>query len=117
MAKDFKQAKTTSIIGEKTTLDGDLIVEGGIRFDGKIKGDILCQSVVYLGDTAEVKGNITAEALISSGRVEGNVVARQHVQVSLPGSLKGNIETSELILEKGVYFHGSCRMTEPLPKA
>jgi cytoskeletal protein CcmA (bactofilin family) len=114
MPKDFKQAKTTSIIGEHTELDGDLVVEGGIRFDGKIRGDIHCKSVVYLGETAEVKGNIIAEAVISSGRIEGNVTARQHIQVTLPGSIKGDIQTSELILEKGVYFHGSCKMTEPV---
>ncbi|HUJ73373.1 MAG TPA: polymer-forming cytoskeletal protein [bacterium] len=100
-------------MGEQTELTGDLEVQGGIRIDGRIKGDIKCDSVVYLGETAWVQGNITAEALISSGKVEGNVHSRQHIQVTLPGSIKGDIETSELVLEKGVYFQGTCRMTAP----
>jgi len=110
MIKDFRSAKTTSFLGEQTEVQGDLEVEGGIRIDGHVVGDVRCKSVVYLGATGSVKGNITAEALISSGKVEGNVTSRQHVQVSLPGSIKGDIETAELILEKGVYFDGQCRM-------
>jgi len=113
--RDFRNAKTTSILGEQTELLGDLDVEGGIRIDGRIVGDVRCKSVVYLGETGSVKGNVTAEAFISSGKVEGNVVSRQHVQVSLPGSIKGNIETAELILEKGVFFDGQCRMIAPDP--
>jgi cytoskeletal protein CcmA (bactofilin family) len=111
MIKDFRNAKTTSFLGEQTEVQGDLEVEGGIRIDGHVVGDVHCKSVVYLGETASVKGNITAEALISSGKVEGNVISRQHVQVSLPGSIKGDIETAELILEQGVFFDGMCRMT------
>jgi cytoskeletal protein CcmA (bactofilin family) len=113
MLKDFRQAKTTGFIGEHTEMVGDLVIEGGIRIDGRIKGDIQCKSVVYLGATASVEGNINAVALISSGRVVGDVVAPQHIQVNIPGSIKGDIRTSELILEKGVFFQGSCQMTEP----
>jgi cytoskeletal protein CcmA (bactofilin family) len=97
-------------VGEQTELLGDLEVEGGIRIDGHIVGDVHCKSVVYLGESGTVKGNITASAFISSGKVEGNVVSHQHVQVSVPGSVKGDIETAELILEKGVFFDGYCRM-------
>ena len=115
MVKDFRTAKTTSFLGEQTEIEGDLEVEGGIRIDGHIVGDVHCKSVVYLGESGSIKGNVTAEALISSGKVEGNVVSRQHVQLSLPGSIKGDIETAELILEKGVFFDGQCRMV-PLDK-
>jgi cytoskeletal protein CcmA (bactofilin family) len=116
MNRDFRDAKTTSFLGEQTELQGDLEIEGGIRIDGHIVGDVHCKSVIYLGETGSIKGNVVAEALISSGKVEGNVVSRQHVQVSLPGSIKGDIETAELVLEKGVFFDGQCRMV-PLDKA
>jgi cytoskeletal protein CcmA (bactofilin family) len=35
------------------------------------------------------------------------------VQLSLPGSVKGSIRTRELVLEKGVFFDGSCTIVEP----
>ena len=34
--------------------------------------------------------------------------------VDVPGgSINGSIETRELVLEKGVFFDGSCKITEP----
>ncbi len=113
MSKDIRNVKTTSFLGEGTELDGNLVVHGGLRIDGKVRGSIKSGSVVTLGDTAHVEADIQAHALISSGRIEGNIVSDQHVQLSLPGSVKGSIQTRELILEKGVYFDGSCKIIEP----
>lgn len=111
--KDFRHAKTTSFLGEGTELEGRLEVKGGLRIDGKLKGSIHSGSVVTLGDTADVQADIHARAVISSGHVEGDIVSAEHVQLSLPGSVKGSIQTRELVLEKGVFFDGSCTITEP----
>lgn len=117
MAKDLRSAKTTSFLAEGTELDGELTITGGIRIDGRVKGRITSESVVFLGDTARVKANIQAEGVISSGQVDGNIHSAQQVQVSNPGSIRGSIETRELILEKGVFFDGFCKIIEPEPKA
>ena len=111
--KDYRHAKTTSFLSEGTELEGRLDVKGGLRIDGKMKGSIYSGSVVTLGDSAHVEADIHARAVISSGHVEGDIVSAEHTQLSLPGSVKGSIQTRELILEKGVFFDGSCKITEP----
>ncbi|HKJ00127.1 MAG TPA: polymer-forming cytoskeletal protein [bacterium] len=113
MSKDYRHAKTTSFLGQGTELEGRLELRGGLRIDGKLKGSVLSGSVVTLGDTAHVEADIHARAVISSGRIEGDIVSAEHVQLSLPGSVKGSIHTRELVLEKGVFFDGSCKITEP----
>ncbi|MBI4081740.1 MAG: polymer-forming cytoskeletal protein [Candidatus Lambdaproteobacteria bacterium] len=107
----LKSHKTTSFIGEGSEFEGTLVVKGGVRIDGRLKGDLKSESVVYLGDAASIEGDVTAEAVISSGRIEGDIDAAQLVQVHLPGALKGAVRTREIVLEKGVYFDGSCKMT------
>lgn len=113
MAKDFRSMKTTSFIAEGTELSGTLTIKSGIRIDGKVRGDIRSESVVYLGDTAKVDANIDAEAVISSGKIKGDISSARHVSISNPGSINGSIETQELVLEKGVVFDGSCKIIEP----
>jgi len=113
MTRNYKNFKTTSFLSEGSALEGVLTVKGGIRIDGSLKGRIHSESVVYLGDTADIEADIEAEAVISSGKVAGNIASVQQVQVNLPGSVKGSIETRELVLEKGVYFDGSCKITTP----
>lgn len=112
MAKSSKPPKTTSIIGKNANLEGELTLKGGIRIDGKFSGKLLCDSVIFLGDTADVNAIIHAEAVISSGQVEGEIRSARQVHFNLPGSFKGSVETQELILEKGVFFHGPCKMTD-----
>jgi len=113
MPKELRNTKTTSFISEGTVLEGILEVKGGIRIDGRVKGAIHSDSVVILGDTARVNADIIAAVVVSSGKVEGDIHSETQVQVSLPGSLKGSIRTRELILEKGVFFEGSCQIIEP----
>jgi cytoskeletal protein CcmA (bactofilin family) len=113
MAKEFKSVKTTSFIAEGTELIGKLTIKGGIRIDGRVKGDIFSESVVFLGDSAKVDANIQAKAIISSGKIKGDISSAQQVQISNPGSINGSIETKELVLEKGVFFDGSCKIIEP----
>lgn len=113
MSKDLKSMKTTSFLGENTELIGNLSVKGGLRIDGKLKGSIESESAVIIGDHAHINANINARVVIASGRVEGDIHAQGHVQINLPGSMKGSIETQELIVEKGVYFDGSCQIIEP----
>ena len=113
MAKNLRNIKTTSFLGENTELIGNLTVDGGLRIDGKLKGTINSGSMVTLGDKAHVQADIRARAIISSGHIEGNILSAEHVQLTLPGSVKGAIQTRELILEKGVFFDGSCKIIEP----
>jgi cytoskeletal protein CcmA (bactofilin family) len=113
MAQSFRDHKTTSFLAEGTELVGTLEVKGGIRIDGKLKGEIRSESVIYVGDQAEIEANITAEGVISSGKIAGDITTGQQVMVSLPGSIKGAVVTRELILEKGVYFDGTCTIADP----
>lgn len=113
MMKGYSHVKTTSFLGENTELIGTLTVTGGLRVDGRIQGAIHSESVVTLGAGAVVRANIRARAVISSGRIEGDITSAELVQVALPGTIKGAIETRELVLERGVFFDGSCKIIEP----
>ena len=113
MGKNFRNVKTTSFVAEGTELAGTLTVKGGIRIDGRVKGDIHSDSVVFLGASARVNANIHAKAVISSGKITGDIASAQQVEISNPGSIKGSIGTRELTLERGVYFDGSCKIIAP----
>lgn len=113
MARSFRDVKTTSFVSEGTELNGVLEVQGGIRIDGRVRGEIHSASVVYVGDQADIEADIEAEGVIASGRIKGNLHAARQVMLNVPGSVSGSIATRELILEKGVYFDGSCTILEP----
>ncbi len=112
MAKDYRNVKTTSFLAKGTKLVGTLTIKGGIRIDGQVNGEINSESAVFVGDSAQVNANIQAPVVISSGKITGDITSAQQVQITNPGSVKGAIETRELMVEKGVFFDGSCKIIE-----
>ena len=112
MSKIFSDVKTTSFLAEGTELDGVLEVRGGLRIDGRIKGEIRSESVVYVGEQADIRANISAEGVVANGKIRGNIRSARQVVLNLPGSIIGSVETRELILEKGVYFDGECSIIQ-----
>jgi cytoskeletal protein CcmA (bactofilin family) len=87
---------------------GTLSLEGTVRIDGRLEGEIHTKGTVIIGEAAIIEGDVNADAVISGGRVTGNIVASKKVELLAPGSLIGTIKTPLLSLEEGVAFSGNC---------
>ena len=97
-----------NIIGEGCRLEGEVLFDQMTRVHGVVKGKIRARdgSVLILGETALVEGEIQADTLIVDGFVQGNIVARTLVVVSRTGRVVGNISSPSLKLEFGSFFEG-----------
>ncbi len=108
-----KENKTTSFLSESCELKGELYTKGGIRIDGKLRGSLNCESVIYIGETGEVEAEIATRSLVSGGKITGNVTAEDAVHINSPGSIEGEIRTCNLAIDKNVYFNGKCHLLTP----
>jgi len=110
MAKDAKiDGKLNSLLGKDSNFKGDFSVQGGIRVDGKLKGNVSAD-VVFLGKDASVDGNITSKSAVIGGKVMGNVIAEESLELQGNAQVIGDIFTKRIIIEEGVVFHGYCDM-------
>lgn len=91
-------------------IDGRLSFEGSVRIDGTVDGEIEAQETVTVGETATVRAQITAGAIVVKGKVTGDLVARTRIELQAPGCLRGNITTPSLVVHEGVVFEGHCSM-------
>ena len=91
-------------------VSGQLSFQGAARIDGTVDGDIQCQGTLTIGESAEVKAKITAQAVVIRGKVEGNVSAKEKIELIAPARLIGDIDTPRLIITEGVVFDGDCSM-------
>lgn len=103
--------KIDTIIGKNTIIEGTIKTEETIRIDGSLKGDIVCSGNLFIGESAELFGNIKAKNVTIAGRVEGNVNSQGQLILTSSGKLKGDIEVVNLSIEDGAFFEGSCKMT------
>lgn len=105
-------ADAHTILGREARFNGKLTFEGAVRIDGQFDGEIFTDDLLLVGPGAEIRASIKVGSIIINGTVEGDIVAKTSVEIKAPGKVRGNVSTPTLIVEKGVTFDGSCRMSE-----
>jgi cytoskeletal protein CcmA (bactofilin family) len=85
-------------------IEGNIVTEGEIQIDGRLKGDILCRRLL-IGDTGRIDGEITAETLQIHGEVVGKIIASK-VVVARSARVTGDIIHDSVEIEAGARLDG-----------
>lgn len=99
-----------AFIGEGTTFKGTLSFQGTVRVDGKLDGEIFTKDTLVVGESAEIRADIHAGAIVIGGTIHGNITAEKKIELHSGARLYGNISTPSLVIAEGVVFEGSCTM-------
>ena len=60
-----------------------------------------------IGETAQIKAEITCGSVTVRGRVEGNIVVKDRVEICAQAEVNGDISADSLSMEAGAVFVGS----------
>jgi cytoskeletal protein CcmA (bactofilin family) len=104
-----------SIIGEGTRFKGEFDLNGLLRIDGDFTGTIRTKGKVLVGRNGRAECTLHAGTVVIGGVVRGDVFSSEKVIILSTGLVLGNITTPRLIIEEGVIFDGTCRITTPAP--
>lgn len=99
-----------TLIGNGTVFDGTLTSKESICVEGVVKGKIVCEGSVIVGEKGRVDADIFADTILLGGEVNGNIVAKTRLEITTSGKLRGDIKTGSLIIAEGVIFEGKCQM-------
>jgi len=97
-----------SIVGEGTSFQGELKLNGLLRVDGDFSGTIRTSGKVLIGKSGRAECTIRANTVVIGGIVRGNIYAEEKVIVLSTGMMIGNIHSPRLIAEEGVILNGNC---------
>ena len=110
MPNNKKISEITSILAKGTQFNGDFKVNGSIRIDGVVEGNIEVSDAIIIGSDGIVKGNIKAKQAIIGGKVEGNIVSDEKLELQKGAEVTGDIACKILVIQEGVIFNGKCEM-------
>ncbi len=111
--KTYNETNVVTIIGQGTTIVGELKSKGTVRIEGMVSGRIHCDDTIVIQETGRVKAELVAGQIIISGEVEGNVFAHDRLEVTAKGKLLGDITAPKIAIAEGVLFEGKCQMKAP----
>jgi len=104
-----------SIIGEGTKFKGEFDLNGLLRIDGDFTGVIRTKGKVLVGKNGRAECTLHAGTVVVGGVLRGEIFSTEKVIILSTGLVLGNITTPRLIIEEGVIFNGSCKVTAPTP--
>lgn len=104
--------KVDTLIGAGTTLEGKVQGTGILRVEGRIRGEVISDGDIIVGEKGEIRANIKARNVTIAGKVTGNIHASGRMHLMASASLQGDIDAGTIVIEEGAQFKGACRMIE-----
>lgn len=108
MAFRLDDISINTLIGSGSFVKGDLKVNGFIRIDGDIDGNLETDGAVIISEKAKIRGNLSAKSVIGGGIIIGNITAKESVSLLSTSAVVGNIISRGIKIEDGAILHGHC---------
>ena len=100
----------TGFIDQGVSLEGTLTVTGTFRINGHMKGNIISEQTVILGENAKVEGQIEGNRVVIAGRFDGVIFAKGRVEIQPKGVVTGEVHAPCMVVDPGGIFDGRCHM-------
>ena len=103
-------AEWTGFLEQGVRLEGKLETAGTFRIDSTMKGSIVSEDTLLLGEHSSISGEITGNRVVIGGRFDGVIQAKTSVEIQSSAVVTGEIHTPCLVIEPGAVFDGQCHM-------
>ncbi|GAA6192308.1 polymer-forming cytoskeletal protein [Phaeobacter gallaeciensis] len=108
-----KPKPPASVLSSDLHITGNLKTTGDIQVEGTVEGDIRAH-LLTIGETATIKGEVTADDVVINGRIVGRVRGLK-VRLTSTARVEGDIIHKTIAIESGAHFEGSVqRQDDPL---
>lgn len=97
-------------LDESTEIIGELRFKNTFRVDGRLKGKIVSESTLIVGETASIDADIDCGTVSIRGKVSGHVTGRHRIEVLSGAQVRAHLSSPKLVIEEGAFFEGECDM-------
>jgi cytoskeletal protein CcmA (bactofilin family) len=113
MKKKRKFVAITTLIDKDIVISGDTTYTGGIRIDGKIKGNLKVHgdegSLLIMGYGSTITGDVEVEKAIINGEINGNVKCNDYLELNTNAIVNGSIEYDIIEVQEGAKITGDLK--------
>jgi cytoskeletal protein CcmA (bactofilin family) len=100
-----------TLIGVSTDMKGNITFSGGLRIDGKVRGNVTARaddnSTLVLSENALVTGDVSVPHMIVNGKIKGNVRSVERLELQAKAEITGDVTYKVLEVVAGAQVNGS----------
>jgi cytoskeletal protein CcmA (bactofilin family) len=104
------QNRIDSLVGAGTVVEGNIAFSGGLRVDGRVKGDVSASdeepSTLVLSEKAQIEGQIRVSHAVINGTVIGPVHGAEYVELQPKSNVTGDVHYKTLEIQLGAVVQG-----------
>jgi len=98
------------LIGAGTTIEGNITFAGGLRVDGRVRGNVIAADgkpgTLVLSEQAQIEGEIRVSHVVINGTVIGPVHAAEYVELQPKANVTGDVYYKTLEIQLGAVVQG-----------
>lgn len=109
----FSKKKGLSIdtlVGQDAIIEGDVTFSGGLRLDGRVRGNVVAaegkSSMLVISEKGVVEGEVRVDHLILNGTVTGPVHAAELLELQPHARVYGEVRYAALEMHQGAIVEG-----------
>jgi cytoskeletal protein CcmA (bactofilin family) len=110
-AKIKSRQHINTLIGSNTIIAGDISFTGGLHIDGQVSGQINSakeqHSLLIVGSSAKIMGDIKVERAVINGQIYGNLYVYDHLEIGEKAIIVGDVHYNLLEMGLGSEIRGS----------
>ena len=107
----------TGFLERGVKIEGKIETAGTFRIDSAMKGTLVSEDSLILGENANVEGEIIGNRVVIAGRFDGSIRAKGRVEIQPSAVVTGEIHSPCVVIEPGAIFDGHCHMPAPAEPA
>jgi cytoskeletal protein CcmA (bactofilin family) len=94
-----------------TEFHGELRFQNTFRVDGKVRGRIVSENTLIVGESGQVDAEIECGVVSIRGTVSGRIQGRERIELLSGSHVQATLVSPRLVIEEGAFFQGDCEMT------
>jgi cytoskeletal protein CcmA (bactofilin family) len=104
------QNRIDCLIGAGTTIEGDITFTGGLRVDGRIRGNVVASDgksgTLVLSEQAQIEGEVRVSHVVINGTLVGPVHAAEYIELQPKANVTGDVYYKSLEMQLGAVVQG-----------
>jgi cytoskeletal protein CcmA (bactofilin family) len=110
--KGISAEELNGFMDQGTEFEGELRFKDTFRIDGSVKGRIVSDNTLIVGESGRVDAEIVCGVVSIRGTVSGSVHGRERIELLAGSRVQATLVSPKLLIEDGAFFQGQCDMSQ-----
>lgn len=105
-SRGFFSDTLNGFVDQGSEFVGELRFRDTFRVDGYIRGRVVSDQTLIVGEKGVIEGEIDCGVVSISGRVKGHIHARDRIEVLKGARVEASLDSPKLVVEEGAHLSG-----------